>query len=193
VLRVEDGSRFHRAGTAVENEFLQKFEGANGWSRSGAELEHVIRVLVCYFRLHTAWMPLVPPNQQCQSTEGTAMNAYQWSANVIMLQMCKIVLMCPRCGCVHRSGSRSPQWSLLSLRALEAKLSAVAATSEVTNALNMHLLQVLSSLFCGMSIACFLWNFQHLWVLVCYFRLLNLVDGFAHLVFILLKQEAMQA
>jgi len=28
VLLVEDGSRFHRAGTAVENEFLQKFEGA---------------------------------------------------------------------------------------------------------------------------------------------------------------------
>jgi len=30
VLRVKDGSRFHRAGTAVENEFLQKFEGAYG-------------------------------------------------------------------------------------------------------------------------------------------------------------------
>jgi len=39
VLRVEDGSRFHRAGTAVENEFLQKFDGAKGGSMSGAELE----------------------------------------------------------------------------------------------------------------------------------------------------------
>jgi len=26
LLRVEDGSRFHTAGTAVQNEFLQKFE-----------------------------------------------------------------------------------------------------------------------------------------------------------------------
>ena len=39
MLRVEDGSRFHRAGTAVENDLLQKFDGAYGWCRSGAVLE----------------------------------------------------------------------------------------------------------------------------------------------------------
>jgi len=38
MLRVDDGSRFHRVGTAVENEFLQKFEGAYGWCRRGTVL-----------------------------------------------------------------------------------------------------------------------------------------------------------